>query len=625
VATTYTAPSAVPTGNTVTVKATSVTDATKSASATITIKPITVTLSGVPSTLPTSATAMFSATTNDTAGVDWTVTCGSTGACGGFNPTSTLTTVDTTYTAPSAIPSGSKVTVIATSVTDPTKSASAKITITAAILADGSYVFALGGTNGTGGAGSTPSPYFVAGQFVVSGGLITGGEQDFLDFNSDGPNTDLINSTGSTIATTADGNIQIKLTTCNGLVCTGKDTIVGVSGVETINASLVSTTKALIIEYDSSAASSGTIDLQTSTAAPSGGYAFSVNGLSSGAFPLAIGGVINVDNNPSPGDISGAGSIFDLNNRGALSSNQTFKASTVTTPDSAGRVVFTLNPTSSSLLEFSLVGYLVDTTHVRLVEGSDALGAVTGGTALVQGANTGTFTSASISGDSYVAGLVGADINGVLQVAGLLTANSGGTVGGTISYNDLTQTASANPITGGTYTVASTGQVVLSGITDGTVTYDINLYIDGNGNAVSITPDTAHILAGGGYQQSGTFTASSFSGTYAVGAGGVDKTNKNEFNSVGPVTADGVSALSGFADLNYLKTGTVATQSTDLIVTGAFTAATNGVFTGTITGLDVTTKTNTDAFTYYLVDSTRLFAIETDANQLTLGYFELTQ
>jgi hypothetical protein len=57
---------------------------------------------------------------------------------------------------------------------------------------------------------------------------------------------------------------------------------------------------------------------------------------------------------------------------------------------------------------------------------------------------------------------------------------------------------------------------------------------------------------------------------------------------------------------------------------GAFnTTATNGVFAGYITGLDVTTSTNQDVFSYYLIDSTKGVAIETDTNQLTLGYFLL--
>ena len=44
-----------------------------------------------------------------------------------------------------------------------------------------------------------------------------------------------------------------------------------------------------------------------------------------------------------------------------------------------------------------------------------------------------------------------------------------------------------------------------------------------------------------------------------------------------------------------------------------------------MTGLDATTSTNQDAFTYYVIDTTKVVAIETDPNQLTLGYFELQQ
>jgi hypothetical protein len=60
-------------------------------------------------------------------------------------------------------------------------------------------------------------------------------------------------------------------------------------------------------------------------------------------------------------------------------------------------------------------------------------------------------------------------------------------------------------------------------------------------------------------------------------------------------------------------------------VSGTFTAAASGIFTGTLTGLDVTTVTNGDAFAYYLVDPTRVIGIETDPNQLTLGFFLLQQ
>jgi hypothetical protein len=134
-----------------------------------------------------------------------------------------------------------------------------------------------------------------------------------------------------------------------------------------------------------------------------------------------------------------------------------------------------------------------------------------------------------------------------------------------------------------------------------------------------MTADSTHVVAGSGYQQqAGTFSAGSFKGNYVLSAGGVD-TSENEFGAVGVVTADGISAINpGFVDLNFFQTSSAAVPTPDVPLTGSFTSAPNGVFTGAINGFNVTAN-----LTYYLIDSTRLFAIETDTNQLTLGFFDL--
>jgi hypothetical protein len=133
-ATTYTAPASVPSGGTVTVIATSVTDPTKTVSANITIQPVTVSVA--PSTLSVApkGTAVLNATvSNDfsNAGVDWSLTCGTAGACGSITA-HTASGAAATFAAPSAVPSGNTVTITATS-TSSNKSAGAAIaTITAA-------------------------------------------------------------------------------------------------------------------------------------------------------------------------------------------------------------------------------------------------------------------------------------------------------------------------------------------------------------------------------------------------------------------------------------------------------------------------------------------------------------
>jgi hypothetical protein len=62
------------------------------------------------------------------AGVTWACTPAS--QCGTFNPSSTPSTVPTTYTSPSSIPAGNNVSITAISVSDTTKSAAAQVQIT---------------------------------------------------------------------------------------------------------------------------------------------------------------------------------------------------------------------------------------------------------------------------------------------------------------------------------------------------------------------------------------------------------------------------------------------------------------------------------------------------------------
>jgi hypothetical protein len=137
----YTAPAYVPIGNTVTLTAAVTSDPSQQSSITLTILPQPITIAFLSASLPPAAmgasetgfpsTAQIAATvTNDpiAAGVNWTVTCGSS-SCGSFSSALTASGSATAYTAPATIPSGGTVTVTATSVDDQTKTISAKIAI----------------------------------------------------------------------------------------------------------------------------------------------------------------------------------------------------------------------------------------------------------------------------------------------------------------------------------------------------------------------------------------------------------------------------------------------------------------------------------------------------------------
>jgi hypothetical protein len=574
--------------------------------------------------------------TGDTSdkGIEWS--CSPTN-CGTFNNNNGP--ISTTYTAP-VVTTTQTVTITAASISDSSANVTANVTVNAPLVPDGNYVFSLSGTDKATTSISPHSPYYVAGVFTVANGAITTGEQDSVD--NAHFQTEQINPIGSGITQNTDGSLLINL----ALSCAAGSSCSG--GVEIFLASFLpqNSKKAFLTEFDASAAASGTLELQDPTAAiaaPLHGYAFAVNGIDESGYPAAIGGVIDV---LSAGTISQPNSFFDINDDAqgtdTVSIDQSFiqSESTVSTlPDGFGRVVFDMVPSTTSLLQFSLAGYIVDSSHMQLVETADISNSVRngfdgtlGGMALSQGTNNGTFSSAAISGQSYVLGLNGSFFNfqtvGPLQAAALLTFNADSSVSGFVSTDGNSESPAAIvAATGPNYVVDPRGKVTLGGLSvfSQPRPFDPGIYLDGNGHALAITLDQSNpgdVLEGPGFQQTGggSFTASSFNGKYGVEATGWDVNLAGEFDAVGTITATGSSnTFSGTVDLNWLFSSTPTYPG--LSVSGTLTAAATGIFSGTITGLDVTTPTNSDEFNFYLIDPTGdSIAIETDSNQTTLIY-----
>jgi len=130
----YTAPATVPSPATVTVRAVSVADATRSGTAQVTIAAVLppqigVSVSPAMASVQTGGTQAFTATVTNTTNmaVTWQVN----GVAGGNSAVGTISTSGV-YTAPSMVPSPATVTVTAVSVADPAQSGSAQVTITTA-------------------------------------------------------------------------------------------------------------------------------------------------------------------------------------------------------------------------------------------------------------------------------------------------------------------------------------------------------------------------------------------------------------------------------------------------------------------------------------------------------------
>jgi hypothetical protein len=621
-ATTYTAPAAIPSAGTVTITATSVTDTTKSASVTITITApgVSVALNPTPpASIIIGATAnLVAVVSNDSknAGVTWTATC-SISPCGSFSSTSTASGVLTTYTAPTTVPSPNTVTVTATSVTDTTKSASATITITA-VLPDGSYVYHFSGWDSTG-------PSFFAGALTISGGVITAGEQDFSDASTGYALDTLVPANCS--MTAAGGNVQIVLGTSN--------TALGVNGNETLRGTIVSSSRVLVSEFDAFGTANGSIDLQTTpVAALSGGYAFNIagwdiNNSTSPAVvnPLAFGGVLNF----SGTSLSITGSVFDFNlglyvspNVPLIGQAQLFTSGSISGPDAFGRISISLVPTTSSgVPSFVLTGYILSPSQIQLVESqADTLSDDLGGMAIGQGSNTGKFSSASVASTTYVFASPGEDVASLATYGGALIFGANGALTGSLAVNDLTNfTNGATNITG-TYTVDPTGRATLSNIVTSlfstNVVFAFQLYLDGNGNALHMGVDDLEVTSGPAYLQNAP--SNDFEGTYALsGSGLIDATGLPAWGAVGPVTVTSDN-LTGTADYN--AQGLTPTPAVAVKATENSTPNTNSL---SLVGLDSSSFTSARLYTYFPIDSNRVFAIETDGAQLGILRLESTK
>ena len=605
-ATTYTAPVTPPTGSTVTIKATSVASSSASVTSIVTITaPQAVSISYTsppPSSLQTGAQASIIAmVVNDTsnAGVDWSVTCGSgSTSCGTFSLTHTVSGGATTFTAPLTSPSGGSITITATATATDKSSSPATAVATVAInsagragLLVGQYAFSLSGAD-------TKGFYASVGSVILDGnGNVKSGEQDFAD------------TAGVHPASTLTGTYLIGNDGRGTMTLTSTDTAVGVNGVETFDFAVVSSEQALVVEFDTSATSSGSLVLQTpssfSQMAVTGGYSFTLSGvdLTKPGTSMDLGGVLSAD---GKGNFTGVAE--DVNDGGTVSSAT--PAGSYTVPDAYGRGTATLGTTATYAY------YVVDSGAFRLLE-TDT-GGLTVGSAFSQG-TTPTFTVASLSGP-YAFTAQGKSGRGALAIGGLLSFDGKGNVtsGTALDVNKAgTISSPGNPT--GTYTVASNGRgtVTLSPATGGVAQFA--LYLTASQGPLMLELDSGLTSAGAAQSQASAITAATFKGSYA---GLLDlQPASGENDSEAEVSSDGVSVLTGTADLN--SSGAPAPLASGTGLTGSFTANSNGRFTGSLT-LATTPATNLSEMFYVVNGSTVLFT-DLDTSNPGTGQLQLQQ
>jgi hypothetical protein len=575
-----------------------------------------------PTSVSISSTVMYTAVvSNDptNAGVDWALVCPSVNNCGTLSAQHTQSGAANTYT-PSTSSTGNSqtVTIEAFATADHSKNVLAPLTITGfAGNLKGNYVFQTQGVDVNG------APFQLAGVVAIdSNGNITGGEQTHADFVM--TYSDPI--TGGSYTLGPDGRGTMTINT--------NDQNIGQLGIENFVIVFLSSSQAFLATLDnpnlpqlSSESSSGIMDLQTATAAPTGGYAFAVNGTDISLDPLAIGGIMNIN---SPNTISGTGSIADQDDAGTVSKKATLSGTT-TQPDSFGSLQFTLTM-GFAPTPVIFTGYIVDGTHIKLIESDNTTGAgygATGGIALSQGAATGTFTKTSFAG-TYVFGILGQDFNGglvSLGSVGYFTADDGKLNSG---YNDEYLYDYGDAISDSftaTYTVDSTKD----GRADASLKYttsgpgpELIFYLTGAGSpALVVDFESQFGSVGKGIAYPQATPPLAFNGPYGLYFTQAFAASEND--GTGQMDVSGsAGTLTGAVDENYFLG-----QDTDQPLTGTFGAIpTTGRVTGTLTSpffpSAFTSPTGQLGVAYYLIDSGHGFFIETDSlltGAMTYGYF----
>ena len=580
---------------------------------------------------------------NPVPGVAVTFTAPASGASGTFMSTGTNTETDTTDTnghatsttfAANSTP-GANYTVAAAAA-GITTGVSFVESNTSAGGAFANYVYYLSGQDSGGSAF-----YAIAGAVTIdASGHVIGGEQDYNDgssiFSPGEPNTpDTIAATSGALVvdpTTGLGTLTLDLSASNPSV--------GVGGVETFAIQFVNANHALISQFDGSATSSGSFDLQTATSA-SGSFAFAISGVNPSYDSVDFGGVYTAG---SAGSITGTIDINDAD--GGVVAGTSFSA-TSGTADAFGRTVITgiTNPSYGSAVTFA--AYVVGPEVIRLIDvdnlvtGSTADSAV--GSAFGQG--TGTFDNTSLGSSVFT--LLGRHTITYGTLGQFGTDGGGNITSGIADDNELDfglQQEGAS-IAGSIYDLVSSGingygSIFMFG--DGDVS-TLGLYMtdpalnlnDPNntstdlGGALIVDLDSFLLPGGVGVitPQTDT-TAADFTGNYAAGFqnfNNIFSCCDLEFDMVGPFTmTSGLLSTATIgvddSDPSGSLTGTPGESTGDSFSSNP-AAVSPGYFSATLSATINGTAQTFDA-DIYQASGTTLYWIEWDFNGLFLGPME---
>jgi hypothetical protein len=475
-----------------------------------------------------------------------------------------------------------------------------------------------------------PNFYAVAGSVTInSDGKVLSGEQDYNDgkgnTSPNEPDADKI--TAGTLTVNSNGQGTLTLTVDN--------TNVGVDGVETLGVQFANNNHALVIQYDGTATSSGSMDLQTLPNTFNGSYAFNFSGVDTDYDPVVLGGVFTTASNGT----TFAG-VFDQDDAGEVSYGNVFpEGVTVSSPDSSGRGTITGLGTGAPTLAY----YIIGPEAARLIDVNTTSAGV--GSAFGQG--TTTFSNSSLTNsvfgvDSSTWGDVYVSAGQIAPSAGAFTGvadadeegfvASGVSIAGTYSVSNVVSGTTYNgysslTMTTGVEDVANFGIYM----TDPTLNLnDPNNTTGAVGGALVVDLDEDILGTGVLVPQTDTSTAD-FTGNYVFGAQdywGCEGVCEFDLVGQGTVT-NGALTGSGLVSDPYGFFADSTAEESAATFSGSPVAdageGSDGRYTLNATPLAVTVGQNAAVsldMVIYQASGTQLFWLNEDSDSLSLGPLE---
>jgi hypothetical protein len=477
----------------------------------------------------------------------------------------------------------------------------------------GTYVISMSGTD-VNTASDEEFTFAIVGTITADGkGGITG-TVDINDPGVTGVNMGQAVSSSSSYSVKQDGRGTGKLVTPKGSF--------------NVDFALSSTNHGLITRFDDVGTSvgtgSGTIDMQsTATQGSLSALAFSLSGVDSGGNPLVMVGGVAL--NTTTGAITSG--TQDFNDSGS-SAESGFNGLPVTggsvflSSGTSGTASFTNSSASFGSLSFDV--WVIDSTHLKIIENDDTLNVLSGDAFTQQ---------TSFPAGQLVFALGGFDSSfDPLATGGFVTTDANGTLSnGTEDYNDA---GSANTVTGFGGSCNATApfaggrcELALSGFSNGALgSFVFAAYpysSDGSSGVLMLEIDNFGLMQGSAYAQTATsFTAPAgfglnLSGENTDGQGDVGEVdNIAQFNAT--TTAPPAINLTGSLDENSILGG----LDPGVSLSGTYTPDSTPDGRGSITIPSISTFIGTLNLEYYVANSSTVLFIDVDQDQVAVGTFE---